>query len=132
MGLATLFGGPAGLVEKLDAFFFQSQAWTPDYLPADYYWHGNEPDIHAPFLYAAVGYPDKTAEWAAWARGASHQATRDRAARVGIQLEWDCERARTPEGYYPIRGGIEYGAKQHSFPAAARMLQAAGGKQKQL
>jgi len=49
-----------------------------------------------------------TEAWLAWSKTASHQGARDRAARMGIQLEWDCERARTPEGYYPIRGGIEY------------------------
>ncbi len=27
---------------------------------------------------------------------------------MGVNVIWDCERARTPEGYYLIQGGIEY------------------------
>ena len=27
---------------------------------------------------------------------------------MGVDVTWDCERSRTPEGYYPVRGGIEY------------------------
>jgi len=46
--------------------------------------------------------------WLEWSKGTSHHGARAHAAALGIQVEWDCELARTPEGYYPIRGGIEY------------------------
>jgi isocitrate lyase len=32
----------------------------------------------------------------------------DRVAAMGVEVSWDPERARTPEGYYPIQGGIPY------------------------
>ena len=47
-------------------------------------------------------------EWLAFSRGTSHHGARAKASALGIQVDWDCELARTPEGYYPIRGGIEY------------------------
>ncbi len=34
--------------------------------------------------------------------------SQDKSQSLGLNVTWDCERARTPEGYYPIQGGIEY------------------------
>ena len=47
-------------------------------------------------------------EWLAWSRGVSLHEARDRAARLGVAVIWDPEPARTPEGFYSIRGGIDY------------------------
>ncbi len=47
-------------------------------------------------------------EWLEWANHASWEEARGRAAAMGIDVVWDPEAARTPEGYYPIQGGIEY------------------------
>jgi isocitrate lyase len=47
-------------------------------------------------------------EWLEWAYGVSYAEARDKAKSLGISIIWDCERARTPEGYYQIQGGIEY------------------------
>jgi isocitrate lyase len=50
----------------------------------------------------------KPAEWLEFARTASLYAARAKAAELGIDPSWDCEPARTPEGYYQVRGGIPY------------------------
>ncbi len=50
----------------------------------------------------------KPAEWADFARTASLYAAQRKAAEIGVDAAWDCERARTPEGYYQVRGGIPY------------------------
>ena len=50
----------------------------------------------------------KPAEWADFARTASLYAAQRKAAEIGVEAAWDCERARTPEGYYQVRGGIPY------------------------
>jgi isocitrate lyase len=50
----------------------------------------------------------KPAEWADFARTASLYAAQRKAAELGVDAAWDCERARTPEGYYQVRGGIPY------------------------
>ncbi len=47
-------------------------------------------------------------DWLAFAASASWSATRARATELGLQVTWDPERARTPEGYYQVQGGIPY------------------------
>lgn len=47
-------------------------------------------------------------EWLAFARGASLWAAKEKARALGVNVVWDCEHAKTPEGYYQIRGGIPY------------------------
>ena len=47
-------------------------------------------------------------EWLAFARHASLHAAREKARSLGVNIAWDCELAKTPEGYYQVRGGIEY------------------------
>jgi len=47
-------------------------------------------------------------EWFEFAQHASYQHARDKARQMGIEALWDCELSRTPEGYYQVKGGIEY------------------------
>jgi len=47
-------------------------------------------------------------EWRQFASGAGFHAARQRARALGVDIPWDAERARTPEGYYQVRGGIPY------------------------
>jgi isocitrate lyase len=50
----------------------------------------------------------KPAQWREFAKGASLYAAREKARELGVDVPWDCERAKTPEGYYQVRGGIPY------------------------
>jgi isocitrate/methylisocitrate lyase len=47
-------------------------------------------------------------QWMAFAAPASHYAAREKARSIGVQVTWDCEHAKTPDGYYQVRGGIDY------------------------
>jgi isocitrate lyase len=47
-------------------------------------------------------------EWLGFARRVSFQEARAKARSMGINIIWDPELARTPEGYYQVQGGIEY------------------------
>jgi isocitrate/methylisocitrate lyase len=47
-------------------------------------------------------------EWRRFARIASLYAARAKARSLGVNLVWDCEHAKTPEGYYQVRGGVDY------------------------
>ncbi|RFD24627.1 isocitrate lyase [Mycobacterium uberis] len=47
-------------------------------------------------------------EWRRFAASASLYAAREKAKELGVNPGWDCELAKTPEGYYQIRGGIPY------------------------
>src|SRR5215831_6360160 len=52
---------------------------------------------------------DMTAEqWLTFANRTSFHAARARARSMGIDIFWDCETAKTPEGYYQVQGGVEY------------------------
>ena len=48
------------------------------------------------------------ADWRQFAGGASLYEAREKAKQLGVDVGWDCERVKTPEGYYQIRGGIPY------------------------
>src|SRR4051812_10162794 len=47
-------------------------------------------------------------EWLAFAKRASWFAAREKAKSMEITVRWDCELAKTPEGYYQVQGGLEY------------------------
>ncbi len=59
---------------------------------------------------ASEGEPQEmnAAQWRQFAKTASLWAAKEKARALGIQIIWDCEHAKTPEGYYQIRGGIPY------------------------
>jgi isocitrate lyase len=47
-------------------------------------------------------------EWLAFANRTSFHAARAKAKSMGINIIWDCEVSKTPEGYYQVQGGIDY------------------------
>lgn len=66
-GLIELFGGPDELVAELDTFMAESRLFRGDpsllVLPDPYYWHTNQPPLHAPFLYGWAGRWDLLSHW---------------------------------------------------------------------
>lgn len=47
-------------------------------------------------------------EWLLFATTASLGQARKKADELGINVKWDCDLARTPEGYYQAKGGIPF------------------------
>jgi isocitrate lyase len=47
-------------------------------------------------------------EWLVFANRTSFHAARVKARSMGVNIIWDCEVSKTPEGYYQVQGGIEY------------------------
>jgi isocitrate lyase len=47
-------------------------------------------------------------DWLAFASRTSFHAARAKARSMGIDVVWDCEVSKTPEGYYQVQGGIDY------------------------
>jgi len=47
-------------------------------------------------------------EWLAFSKRASYYEARDKAKSMGIQILWDRELPKTPEGYYHLESGIDY------------------------
>ncbi|HZA09931.1 isocitrate lyase ICL2 [Mycobacterium sp.] len=63
------------------------------------------------------------AEWRRFAERACFFTARGKAKELGVDAAWDCELAKTPEGYYQLRGGIPYAiAKQLAAAPFADIL----------
>jgi isocitrate lyase len=52
--------------------------------------------------------PMSREEWLAFAERAPFYRAREKARSIGLDVPWDCEHAKTPDGYYQVRGGIDY------------------------
>ena len=62
-------------------------------------------------------------EWQAFSKRASLYDARARAKSMDIQIVWDCELPKTPEGFYQIQSGIDYAiAKSLAVAPFADML----------
>lgn len=62
-------------------------------------------------------------EWLEFANHASFTEAKKKAKSMGVNVHWDCELSRTPEGYYQIRSGINYSiAKSLAVAPFADML----------
>ena len=55
-----------------------------------------------------VQFPMTEEEWLTFAARASFYVINEKARDMGVHVVWDCEHAKTPDGYYQVRGGIEY------------------------
>lgn len=47
-------------------------------------------------------------KWLEFSKQASWYEARERARSMSIQVTWDCELPKTPEGFYQVQGGIDY------------------------
>jgi isocitrate lyase len=56
--------------------------------------------------------PISAEEWSTFARTASFWSVRDKAHELGVDFHWDADVARTPEGFYQVRGGLEYAIRK--------------------
>jgi predicted alpha-1,2-mannosidase len=71
-GLAEILGGTDAAIAKLEVFFdgakldFETADESAANFPRPYYWHGNEPDINAAYLFAQLGRRDLTVQWVRW------------------------------------------------------------------
>jgi isocitrate lyase len=52
--------------------------------------------------------PMSVKEWHAFVETASFVEAREKARSMGFNIIWNCDIARTPEGYYQVKGGIPY------------------------
>lgn len=121
-GLIGLFGGREEFTAALDAFFRTSKEEHDNLTPLtrvlfrNYYWAGNEPDIHTPYLFVDAGRADLAGRWARWALDTSFGDGPD-----GLPGNDDCGTMSawylfTALGFYPVPGYDKYyvGAPRHS------------------
>ena len=107
-GLIDLFGSNDAFVRQLRRFFSRSTRRPDTLLPDPYYWHGNEPDIHAAYLFNDAGRPDLTQKWVRWimkTRYGDGAAGLDGNDDYGTLSAWYVFSAM---GLYPLAGSTRY------------------------
>jgi len=112
-GLIELLGGPEAAVADLQAFLQggldQWEAYTHLGLPAPtWYWHGNEPDLHAAYLLLDAGRPDLAQRWIRTIADTMYTTGRDGLAGnddAGTLSAWYVFAAL---GLYPVAGSDRY------------------------
>jgi predicted alpha-1,2-mannosidase len=107
-GLISLFKSREYFVEELNSFFARCDPALGAWSPGSYYWHGNEPDIHAAYLFNAAGRPDLTAKWVRWIMDHKYSDT-----YVGLDGNDDCGTLSawyifSALGFYPMAGSDKY------------------------
>jgi predicted alpha-1,2-mannosidase len=65
-GLISLFKDRQYYVNELNDFFTESDPKMGAWNPGSFYWHGNEPDMHAAYLFNDADRPDLTQKWVRW------------------------------------------------------------------
>ena len=133
-GLVALMGGREAVLSRLEEFFVKArEEWElidpNDILQAygvrPYYFHGNEPDIHAAYMFSQLGRRDLTARWVDWARTTFHNDGPD-----GIYGNDDGGTASAwyvfaALGFYPLAGSDRYILGTPLFPRVE--ISVAGG-----
>jgi predicted alpha-1,2-mannosidase len=107
-GLISLFKSKEYFVKELNDFFALSDSTRGTVTPGSYYWHGNEPDLHAAYLFNAAGRPDLTQKWVRWIQdnkyGAGYDGI-DGDDDAGTLSAWYVFSAL---GFYPVAGSDVY------------------------
>lgn len=128
MGLVALYGGMGGFVPVFEEYFRRSGLGDADLdsrIPDAFYWHGNEPTLHGPWLWSAIGRPDAAADWL---RAVQTQVYHDDPAGMpgnddgGTLSSWFLFSAL---GVYPLAGSDTYLLGSPLFPIAE--IDTAGG-----
>jgi predicted alpha-1,2-mannosidase len=122
VGLAEQMGGKERLVAWLEDFFGNAAAAEDTLLPDLWYWHGNEPDIHAAYMFSELGRHDLTAKWVRWIMDARYDATPaglDGNDDGGTLSAWYVFSAL---GLYPRTGSTTYVLGVPRFPEAVVSL----------
>ncbi|KAA3617025.1 MAG: isocitrate lyase family protein [Calditrichaeota bacterium] len=65
-------------------------------------------DVMAFHIEEGAEYDLSVDEWLSFAKTASFFEANQKINEMGLDISWDCELSRTPEGYYQARGGLEY------------------------
>jgi predicted alpha-1,2-mannosidase len=63
--VVSLFKSREFFVQELERFFARSPAGV-GLTPNAYYWHGNQPDLYAAYLFNDANRPDLTQKWVRW------------------------------------------------------------------
>ena len=107
-GLISLFESPDFFVSELNDFFADSDPEMGAPNPGPYYWHGNEPDIHAAYLFNEAGRPDLTQKWVRWILDNKYSADYDGLDGNDDAATLSAWYIFSSIGFYPIAGTDVY------------------------
>jgi predicted alpha-1,2-mannosidase len=117
-GLVALFKSREYFVEELNQFFAKTSPALGAWNPGPYYWQGNEPDIHAAYLFNVAGRPDLTQRWVRWIldhKYGDRYDGLDGNDDAGTLSAWYVFSAL---GFYPVAGSDRYELGAPLFPKA--------------
>lgn len=106
--MIELFKSPEYFVEELNAFFENADPGMSGFIPSSYYWQGNQPDLHAAYLFNEALRPDLTQKWVRWILDTKYTADYtglDGNDDGGTLSAWFVLSAL---GLYPMAGSSEY------------------------
>lgn len=117
-GLISLFPSRDVFVGELQSYFENAAPGVGHWNPGGNYWHGNEPYIHAAYLFNAAGRPDLTQYWVRKILDEKYSddyAGLDGNDDGGTLSSWYVFSAL---GFYPIAGTPRYELGAPLFPEA--------------
>lgn len=115
-GLVSLFPSKEEFVKQLEMYFEKSNKTVGQWHPGSYYWHGNEPYIHAAYLFNAADRPDLTQKWVRRiidTKYSNDYVGLDGNDDGGTLSSWFVFSAL---GFYPIAGTTRYELGSPLFP----------------
>ncbi|HNZ47708.1 MAG TPA: GH92 family glycosyl hydrolase [Candidatus Hydrogenedentes bacterium] len=106
--LVRLLGGAESFVKELEKYMEGVNPKLGDWNPGPYYWHGNEPYFHAPYLFLHAGRSDLTQKWVRWILKNKYADN-----YVGLEGNDDCGTLSawyvlSALGLYPVAGTDRY------------------------
>lgn len=117
-GMIDLFKSREYFVRELNDFFEKSTPGVGAWNPGPYYWHGNQPDLHAAYLFNVAGRPDLTQKWVRWILENKYSDRFDGLDGNddgGTLSAWYIFSAL---GFYPVAGSDKYQLGAPLFPRA--------------
>ncbi len=106
--MISLYGGNEKFTKLLNDFMGDANLMRNAVIPSSGYWHGNQHDLHAIYLFNDAGHPELTQKWARWAMDTRYATTPDGLDGNddgGTISAWYVLSAM---GIYPIVGTAEY------------------------
>ncbi|RME22904.1 MAG: glycoside hydrolase family 92 protein [Deltaproteobacteria bacterium] len=109
--LFAVLGGADVALDRLTEMMEQTAIEEESRLeavPNSWYWHGNEPSLHIPWLFALAGRPDRTRLWVRWVMDTFYSTEADGITGnddAGTSSAWFVWAAM---GLYPLAGSERY------------------------
>lgn len=116
--LVALFGGPDAFVSRLEEFFVNGMRERTQLSVQPWYWHGNEPDMHAAYLFNFAGRPDLTQYWVRWIAENRYSTKPDGLDGNDDGGSLSAWYVFTALGFYPLPCTDQYAIGSPLFPRA--------------